>query len=212
MVRSPWRVKIRNVGQIRQIAVPNLRLLDFAIVCPIFAQAVKLSGLLRSSQSLPTSGLQGENVVKRHIIVQGIGISLLLMWTFVWQQPASDAGGPPVRLAVVRQVGATRDQIAQPEDPATGLIPTTWDSSARLIPTEVQGTLIPVRTSLLRADSSGPSADGGVNQFLDSHLLVVPPTRSEPDSGFFTGVLTSRPLATVLPWTHSLTFAPRTKS
>lgn len=150
--------------------------------------------------------------MKRHIIVQGIGITLLLMWTLVWQQPASDAGGPPVRLAVVRQVGATRDQVAQPEDPAMGLIPTTWDSSARLIPTEVQGTLIPVRFSSMRADSSGLPADGGVHQFLDGHLLIVPPTRSEPESGFFSGVPTSRPLATVLPWTHSLTFAPRTKS
>ena len=150
--------------------------------------------------------------MKRHIIVQAVGITLLLLWTCVWEQPASDAGGPPVRLAVVRQVGATRDQVAQPDGSTTGLIPTNWESSTRLIPTELQAELIPVRASRSKPMPGRAADDQGMDQFLDDHLLLQLTTRSELSSDVLGGVPISRPLATVLPWTHSLTFMPRTKS
>ena len=150
--------------------------------------------------------------MKRHIIVQGVGITLLLLWTCVWEQPASDAGGPPVRLAVVRQIGATPDQVAQPGDTVTGLIPTYWESASRLIPTEAQARLIPIRASHSKPMPGKPADDQGIDQFLDDHLLLQPITRSEPTFDVLGGVPISRPLATVLPWTHSLTFIPRAKS
>ncbi|MDB5338501.1 MAG: hypothetical protein JWN70_4120 [Planctomycetaceae bacterium] len=94
--------------------------------------------------------------MKTHAIVQGFAICLLLVWTSVWDVPLSDAGNPPVRLAVDRGDTPTEDQLPAPntlpQNPAervyTQTIPTEIrDNSIRLIPTAIDSEVV-VTTAL----------------------------------------------------------------
>ena len=74
--------------------------------------------------------------MKTHVIVQSLSVCLLLAWT-VWDIPATDAGGPPIRLAVQTTAPQVADSSSDGFEEATRLVPTEVGSPAQLIPTEI---------------------------------------------------------------------------
>lgn len=123
------------------------------------------------------SGLPGRGDVKTHLIVQSIGICLLLMWTSVWGLPVTDAGGPPVHLAVDRQSN-TPTRVKPEETTADGavtqLIPTEIDvRTMRLIPPDGDSAKIFALSLFSGSEPLGAKAesnDAPVGGFLASHL------------------------------------------
>ncbi len=75
--------------------------------------------------------------MKTHAIVQSLVICLLLVWTAVWDVPSSDAGGPPIRLAVERRIQQINGVTMVEPVAATQLLPTEWDRPTQLIPTKI---------------------------------------------------------------------------
>jgi hypothetical protein len=129
--------------------------------------------------------------VKTHVIVQSLSVCLLLAWT-VWDIPATDAGGPPIRLAVERQVTQFTDGLGNENPTATQLLPTEWDRSVQLIPTKIDDRDVRwVRQVVDSGNQSDNSLFNGkqvpwaepphfraietiVNEFLDGHFSQSP--------------------------------------
>lgn len=110
----------------------------------------------------------------------------LLAWAVIWDLPVTDAGGPPVRLAVERQVTRFVDQTEEELSATTQLIPTEWDRSPELIPTDIDRQKVQwVRRDL---DNIVPLDDldfharpgayhfiyDNLNELLDRHFSMAP--------------------------------------
>lgn len=119
--------------------------------------------------------------MRTHVIVQSLGVCVLLVWTTVWDVPVSDAGGPPVRLAIGRQRSEhSEDQFPDAKDlKRTQLIPTQiGERTAQLIPTEVEpGSVLEmkaVRDVRLIASNFPRTVCNEIDGFLDPHLQHGP--------------------------------------
>lgn len=125
-----------------------------------------------------------EGNLRTHVIVQSLGVCVLLVWTTVWDVPVSDAGGPPVRLAIGRQFvqhsEQSEDQFPDAKDlKRTQLIPTQiGERTAQLIPTEVEpGSVLAmkaVRDVRLIASNFPRTVCNEIDGFLDPHLQHGP--------------------------------------
>lgn len=129
-------------------------------------------------------GFAREGNLRTHVIVQSVGVCLLLVWTTVWDVPVSDAGGPPVRLAIGRQ-RVQRREHSEGEAPnvkesdRAQLIPTEFGQrTAQLIPTEVEpGSVLAmkaVRDDRIIAANLTRTVCDEIHGFLDPHLQNGP--------------------------------------
>lgn len=132
--------------------------------------------------------LAKEGKVRIHAIVQGSVICLLLVWTAVWDVPSSDAGGPPIRLAVYQsdtlEVDELPDPDTLPQNPEervyTQPIPTEIrENTIRLIPTEVDSDVVITAGSGPAIEKPCPHFSGSFIdaasflRFLDLHLSTA---------------------------------------
>ncbi len=89
-----------------------------------------------------TPSSQSDAIKEGHVtmrIIQGSAIGLLVAGTCLWvgTLPDTAVGGPPVRLAVGRTLLLTHADGDTAGFPRMSPIPTQWDSSPQLLPTQI---------------------------------------------------------------------------
>ena len=77
-------------------------------------------------------------------IIPGLAAGLLIIGTCAWAcgLPVVEAGGPPPRPTVSRTLVLVQAESVDPDYPLISPIPTHWDSSTQLLPTEIEANFL----------------------------------------------------------------------